>query len=386
MASPFCDKAINEALYYGNAILKFISPNDTGVTGSHQAGFYLPKTVWKMYTPDAPAKGTNSKHPVKIKWHDGRITESVVTWYGKETRSEYRLTRFGKDFPFLMSDRVGDLLILIPRSASEFSGYVFNFDEDIEEILVSLGVQPFDHWAIYRNGAAQVESKAECLEKSFQDFAKQFNKFPTGQVFSETTKNILEKCFADFSKLSPDDQLIEYYATEYRLFQVVEKQLCQSDISRSFKNVDDFLHTAASIMNRRKSRAGRSLENHVDIILNEAGIPHEMQPSIDGSPDIVIPNQKAYLDLSYPVKKLFIVGLKTTCKDRWRQVLNEGRRVQHKHILTLQPGISSNQLDEMHRAGVSLIVPRKLQSEYPKIHSLAILTLEDFISTVGKVA
>ena len=108
--SPICEKAITEVLQCGNAILKFISPNDANVTGGHQTGFYLPKAVWEMYTPDAPEKGKNTKHTVNIEWQDGQITNSVVTWYGQGTRAEYRLTRFGKNFPFLVPDTVGELL------------------------------------------------------------------------------------------------------------------------------------------------------------------------------------------------------------------------------------------------------------------------------------
>ena len=61
-----------------------------------------------------------------------------------------------------------------------------------------------------------------------------------------------------------------------------------------------------------------------------------------------------------------MIGLKTTCKDRWRQVLNEGRRVKAKHILTLQQGITGNQLKEMQEAGVSLVVPKPLHNKYPE--------------------
>jgi EcoRII C terminal/Restriction endonuclease EcoRII, N-terminal len=385
MASLLCEKAISEALHYGNAILKFISPNDVGVTGGHQSGFYLPKAVREMYTPDAPQKGRNAKHPVFIEWQDGRITKSMVTWYGTGTRSEYRLTRFQHDFPYLIPDTVGDLLVLIPKNLNEFLGYVFDLDEDIEEIIATLGVQPFEHWAIYRNGAPAFEDKNDCLEKQFYDFAKKFTSFPPGSEFSNAARVMLMHCYREAAKLSSDEKLLEYTETEYRLFQVVERQICQSEIGRLFKDVDDFLKTAASIMNRRKARAGRSLENHVDNLLREANLPHAMQPEIDGKPDIVIPDEKAYFNSRYPVNKLFIVGVKTTCKDRWRQVLNEGRRVRHKHILTLQPGISSNQLDEMHRAGVTLIVPKRLQKEYPKKHTVKILTLDQFILSINKV-
>src|SRR5437763_15448838 len=110
---------------------------------------------------------------------------------------------------------------------------------------------------------------------------------------------------------------------EYRLFRLAERQLCQAEIVRVFKDVDDFLATASSIMNRRKSRAGRSLENHVEYLLRRSGIRHVMRPDIDGKPDILIPSVDAYIDNSYPTNKLMIVGVKITCKDRWRQILHE---------------------------------------------------------------
>jgi EcoRII C terminal/Restriction endonuclease EcoRII, N-terminal len=385
MSSPLCEKAINEALAYGNALLKFISPNDLGITGSHQYGFYLPKSVWEMYTPNAPVKDTNSKHKVKIEWQDGRITNSVVTWYGQKTRSEYRLTRFGRDFPWLIADNVGDLLVLIPENIDKFFAYVFDLEEDITEIMAALGVQAFDNWAVYKNGAAAVEDENECLVREFNDFAASLTYFPPGDEFSRTTRAILDICRRrNISEMSKDDLLLECYQTEYRLFQRVERQICQKEIVRLFKDVDDFLKTASSIMNRRKSRAGRSLENHVDFILSDSKIPHEMQPRIDGKPDIVIPDTTSYNQASYPDDKLFIVGIKTTCKDRWRQVLNEGRRVSKKHILTLQPGISRNQLTEMHKAGVTLIVPKKLQKDYPPEHPIKLLDIEQFMEMVSK--
>lgn len=61
----------------------------------------------------SPKKGRNDKHPVSILWQDGLITDSMITWYGA-AKHEYRLTRFGHDFPFLNADMVGDLLVLIP--------------------------------------------------------------------------------------------------------------------------------------------------------------------------------------------------------------------------------------------------------------------------------
>jgi len=42
---------------------------------------------------------------------------------------------------------------------------------------------------------------------------------------------------------------------------------------------------------------------------------------VDGRPDVIIPGRDEYLNKSYPIDKLCVIGVKTTCKDRWRQVL-----------------------------------------------------------------
>lgn len=385
MISPYCERAIEDALHHGNALLKFISPNNVGLTGSHECGFYLPISAWEMYTPHPPVKGRNDKHPVSILWQDGRTTDSVITWYGA-AKHEYRLTRFGKDFPFLNEDVVGDLLVLIAKSRDEFLAYVLDYDDDIEEIQSALGVEAFEEWGAYRDGVPQkVETEDDCIDRKIREFSAALTDFPTGAVFSVTTRAILVDCLKKFPNLTADEALITAYQTEYQLFQSVERQVCQNEVSgRLFKNIDDFIQTAASIMNRRKARAGRSFENHVEYLLTHAKIPHKMRPSLgaDGKPDIVIPDERAYFDAGFPIEKLFIVGLKTTCKDRWRQVLNEGRRVKAKHILTLQPGITSAQLAEMHTAGVSLVVPQSLHKSFPKEHTINLLSVESFIQTV----
>ena len=76
----------------------------------------------------------------------------------------------------------------------------------------------------------------------------------------------------------------------------------------------------------------------------------------DGRPDVVIPSEEAYYDKNYPLDRLFIIGVKTTCKDRWRQVLDEGERQPDKHLITLQPTISGAQLQKMTDRGLTLVV------------------------------
>ena len=46
--------------------------------------------------------------------------------------------------------------------------------------------------------------------------------------------------------------------------------------------------------------------------------------------------------------------------------MNEANRIKHKHILTLQQGISKNQMDEMKDENLNLVVPKPLHTYYPK--------------------
>jgi hypothetical protein len=109
-----------------------------------------------------------------------------------------------------------------------------------------------------------------------------------------------------------------------------------------------------------------------------------MRPNVDGRPDILIPSVEAYRNERYPVNRIIVVGVKTTCKDRWRQVLNEARRIRHKHILTIQQGISARQLAEMHQANVTLVVPRDIQKQYPRGGEIEMRNVEQFIEDVRR--
>ena len=167
------------------------------------------------------------------------------------------------------------------------------------------------------------------------------------------------------------------------LFQLLERKLCSSDVVRLVQSIDDFLKTANSILQRRKSRAGRSLEHHVETLLRNARVPYEMRVSVEGTvPDVLIPSAKLYLDRQWPDEKLFVVGVKRTCKDRWRQVLREAPRIPRKHILTIQAGISDTQLTEMSAASVDLIVPKGIHKEYPKSRRAELLSVDQFVDKV----
>ena len=99
-------------------------------------------------------------------------------------------------------------------------------------------------------------------------------------------------------------------------------------------------------------------------------------------PDFLFPNAECYHNLQFPADDLIVLGAKTTCKDRWRQVLTEADRVDVKFLFTLQQGISKNQLKEMHDSHLTLVVPHKYIASFPQEYQAEISDLTGFIQMV----
>lgn len=138
------------------------------------------------------------------------------------------------------------------------------------------------------------------------------------------------------------------------------------------------------ILNRRKSRAGKSLEHHLATIFTSAKLEYEEQAVTEDNkkPDFLFPSGEAYHNLTFPADKLVFLGAKTTCKDRWRQVLNEANRIETKYLFTLQQGISKNQLREMKHEHLKLVVPSPYLNSFDKEFQSEIETLSSFINIV----
>src|SRR5215813_11903155 len=105
-------KAISDFKNSKIAFTKFITANDTGKTGGHQYGFHIHKEAWKLFFKAPGVKGSNKDIFIKIRWQDDFETDSRFIYYGNKTRNEYRLTQFGRGFPFLRDGFTGDLLVI----------------------------------------------------------------------------------------------------------------------------------------------------------------------------------------------------------------------------------------------------------------------------------
>ncbi|MCA9900738.1 MAG: hypothetical protein H6654_10175 [Ardenticatenaceae bacterium] len=77
-----------------------------------------------------------------------------------------------------------------------------------------------------------------------------------------------------------------------------------------------------------------------------------------------------------------MLGEKSTCKDRWRQVLSEAARIRGKHLLTLETGISENQTAEMVANDLQLVIPQSLHLTYKPNQQLWLMNFQTFLDLV----
>jgi type II restriction enzyme len=365
------------------AFSKFITANDTGSTGGHQAGYHIHKNAWSLFFDKPGEKGTNSDIMVTIKWQDDFETTSRFIYYGVGTRNEYRLTRFGKGFPYLSDDNVGDLLIICKKAATSYEAFVLQKDAEIEDFFAALNLT--------------VNETNKIIPKQFQISAedKMYNcfiaylkalmlDFPSTENLSSNARRCYNGAFDISHKLileDPDERLLNWLDAEYQLFKTIENDRYSERIKTPFSTVEKLVEFSNTILNRRKSRAGKSLEHHLAEIFNQFKVSFESQVITEDKkrPDFLFPSKEAYLNPKFDDQKLCVLASKTTCKDRWRQVLNEADRIKTKHLFTLQQGISSNQLEEMFKYNVQLVVPRQYLTSFPNTYRDRILTLDTFV-------
>lgn len=259
----------------------------------------------------------------------------------------------------------------------------YKTDEDIDEFLIALNISSTDINGII---PTQFQQTAEDrLLQCFHLFLKSLNvDFPSTIDLANHARNCYINSYGITQKLiqkNPDSEILKWISAEFQLFKIIENDRYTDKIQTPFKTVEELVITANTILNRRKSRAGKSLEHHLSEIFNNSELLYSSQEITEGNkkPDFLFPTGESYRNPKFDANKLIMLASKTTCKDRWRQILNEADRIKTKHLFTLQQGISSNQLEEMYKHNVCLVVPKPYLESFPKQFRSRILTLENFI-------
>lgn len=368
---------------------KFLAANDTGLTGGHQAGIYISKPSVPILFDEPGIKGQNKEKWVKVKWQEDFETDTRFIYYGQGTRNEYRITNFGKGFPFLRAEYTGALFVITKIDNENYKGYVLNTEDEINQFLGAFGLTPAETNRLIELSRTDASLREQAAIDRF--ISGLTVDFPSSDVMSSAARAISYVVVLNktITMTDPDKAILQWTDQEYKLFRALEQARYGDVVARGFSTVDDFVALANQVLNRRKSRAGKSLEHHLAAIFNENHIQFTAQAVTEGNkrPDFIFPSEEAYHDFSFPVSKLTSLAAKTTCKDRWRQILNEADRLRdgRKYLCTLQQGISSMQMDEMEAEKVTLVVPKAYISTYPRDKQDRIWSLHTFVDHVKEL-
>lgn len=374
---------------------KRLSANDSGATQSHQAGIYIPKKV--LWTIFPSMKSGNNPDA----WFKGSIFPNDETrnlraiWYNQGTRDETRITQWNRPTRLLETDLTGGIVIFAFHVTSPVhdvtDASIWFCQSEAEEMVVEdrIGnIDPGEGIVHHPSGIISFEPtisesfRKGCTLNESEIPSEWLLEFPSGQKLIEKALS-----FMPAHSEPPDARLLTRRDCESAIFYSVEQAFVLPRIKAGFQTVNEFVDLANSITNRRKSRAGKSLELHLKSIFSEEKLDYSHGEISEGNkkPDFLFPSILAYKDHAWPASKLRMLASKTTCKDRWRQILNEADRIPNKHLVTLQQGVSENQFLEMREAGVTLVVPTQLQKSYPASVQPALLSLEQFIAETKQV-
>ena len=129
---------------------------------------------------------------------------------------------------------------------------------------------------------------------------------------------------------------------------------------------------------------GHSLENHIAATLDAFGIAYVRGAITEHNhkPDFLFPSLEVYQAASDGDARLTMLGAKSTCKDRWRQVLAEAAKIPRKHLLTLEPGITEPQTAQMKASALQLVVPQAIQKTYTVTQRDWLWSVSGFIEEV----
>lgn len=397
--------------YFEGVAFKILSAVEVNSLVSNQHEFNGVSELKKIF---GEPKGKH-KYQAKFLYLTDDVDNSIVddgflTWYDARekarlergiNRSEYRL--YFPENAVLNSAKPSDVLVIAKRHDETLLAIICKAETTIsKQILLLFGFSDLlqskfavrdeletEHDQIKFVSGFILESIGISVEVSediyLEEMLRSFSgKFPTTKEFSAFARSTVSDVnFQD----GQDEVFMAWMEREEILFRTLEKHIISKRLSQGFNDdVDGFISFSLSVQNRRKSRVGFALENHLEVIFKECGIRYSRAPITENKskPDFIFPGINEYHDQKFDFSRLTMLGVKSSCKDRWRQVLAEADRIKNKHLLTLEAAISKNQTDEMQAKKLQLVLPKVLHKTYSEEQQKWLMDIKTFTELVLK--
>ncbi|SEU04634.1 type II restriction endonuclease [Pseudomonas graminis] len=402
--------------YFEGVAAKYLTAVDADRARSnqHEIGG-LPAVGFKKYL-GTPGKDVENRFDAKQVYITDEslapeVVDGSVTWYDcrrkqPHRRPEYRLYYYRNavtelltegDFLLIAKMRDDSLLMVFTSAGSSIESQLralFGLDVigtsftpgrlDSMELLLPLR-NMLEDLGLELN--PKTTNDGYWLDRVVEKFGD--DGFPSTAQFSLFARNTSPGNVDPF--VCPDSAILDWMGHEEMLFRILERHLISKKLDLGFADdVESFISFSLSVQNRRKSRVGFAFEDHLDEIFKSNGLRYEQGRGKFGvtennsRPDFLFPGFAEYRDPLFPDECLLMLGAKTTCKDRWRQVLSEADRISQKHLVTLEAAISTRQTSEMRAQALQLVVPKAIHSTYTKEQEAWLYSLSDFISIVSR--
>jgi len=392
---------------FSSVVYKELAPVDLPARVSHQHELDGVAALREFF---GGAQGMSGN----IQWHFFADNADPVSGGGKYTFYDARAKTFARtgrsewrmyyESEFLNHANPGDVLILARTEDENIFGLVFQNNSawlraartlfGMEAIQPRLQLMPeailneqelefFRQQILEELGiefkvptSAQDEELANAELERARDEGRNF---PSTQRMASLAQSLIQ---VDIN--NGDETLIRWLTREEQIFRAIERILVQRKLDEGFESVDEFISYSLSIQNRRKARMGIALQNHLARLFTARNLRYETQKRTEGknTPDFLFPGRAEYLDQAFATNLLVMLGAKSSCKERWRQILTEADRIGNKHLCTLEQAISVDQTDEMRTQHVTLVLPESFHSSYTPGQRGEIWTVNQFIDFV----
>lgn len=372
--------------------IKKLSRNDCSWAddpSKHQSGIYIPAEIqearfFPRLANSNPAKPHILDTFFETTWPaTGEVCQSRLKHYTNKGR-EFHFTHLPKEHFTGLSPAS---LLVCGKSGAQYWLFVVDSLSEEAELLETAFSLPSDfHFGLFSpeqigylidEEELFIKELADALHKGTLDACIERYRMPrpdqlAANAQSRWLESSRQKSLDPYVIEAPGDAVMRISRDiEYALYQQAELRhraaqaaallLRGNDplraLVKGFRQLDGLFLSAAQT---RKSRAGLSFEQHVQRLLADGRIRHQPQAVFGGRrPDFVLPDAHALNDAD--TREVLILSLKTTLRERWKQVGLE-RRHAEVFLATVDDRVSAQAIADMATAGIVLVVPEALKT------------------------
>ncbi|MBU0688992.1 MAG: EcoRII [Gammaproteobacteria bacterium] len=386
----------------GQLFVKKLSRNDCGWAEGpehgHQNGVYIPRPIRESnFFPQLKNVNTQKPHifeaQLETLWPaTGEIKTSNLKHYSNKG-PEMHFTGVPKDeFSGLTpaSLLIGGSLREPIDDVSHWFMVVDSAMEEVELIEAMFDLGADFHYGLFNPADAlriQQDETEQLIEElsfalktgSLATFIASVSKMPAPEILAAEAQNVfLQQNDLDglspYEMEAPGDAIMKISRDiEYSLYKRAERRYRAAEVIRIItgggedivssvvRGFPDLDATFLSASQHRKSRAGRSFEQHIARLLRDGRIAFEEQAVTGGRrPDFVLPSLVVLNAQDRAFEDAMVLSAKTTLRERWKQVTMEKFKCE-LFLATVDDRVSSDAIDDMSSHGIHLVVPESLK-------------------------